>query len=76
MTNVGCGDNKDDTGHAGHDQDGPDSPHESTARVGDTEESNADASLDRYRTSRVEELGDKEKLSPSVVSFEEHSFQG
>lgn len=76
MADVGCRNDEDDTGHAGHDQDGPDSPHESTARIGDTEESDADAGLDRYRASRVEELGDKEKLSPSVVSFEERSVQG
>lgn len=76
MTDVGCGDDEDDTGHAGHDQDRPNSPHESTARIGDTEESDTDASLDRYRASRVEELGDKEKLFPSVVSFEERSVQG
>jgi len=46
--------------------DAPDSPNKLAAGVGNTEESDSDATFDGYGTGCVEKLSDEEKLLPMV----------
>ena len=74
MTDIGDTDHEYDGGKGSGDHDTPDSPHKTTAGIGDTEESYGDAALDGDGAGGVEELGDEEELLVRV-SFTVPDFQ-
>lgn len=62
MADIGDSKYENDRSNGGGSDDCPETPHESTASISDTEEEDANAHFDGERASRIEELGDEEEL--------------
>lgn len=69
VAQVGDGHNEDDGGRDRRADDGPQRPDEAAARVGDAEQTHADAGFDGHGAGGVEELGDEEELFAGWIGF-------
>jgi hypothetical protein len=67
MADVGDNKDEDDGSNGSSSNNCPETPYESTARIGYTEETHADAPFDRCCASCIKELGNEEELPWSGV---------